>query len=301
MDPRVFAYNYFVMRGWSPEQAAGIVGNLAVESFNPRTGQALDPTVTGDNGTAFGIAQWRGERQRNLANFAEANGLDYRSLEGQLGFVDHELRTTEKRAGDRLRSAKTPQEATDIFMRHYERPNPKLAHFDRRLANALEVSGSGPVATGTAMASAENVPMPDRNPAALPSPMVAAAEPSPALPERNPLAQALAQAGTTFAQAAKRDGFASGDFFSKPTMADTPILQQQAAGPFSTVPALEPPEPLPNDNPVLGTAPGRWKPKFGNPYTAPEERGLRPSGPYSGPFRRATAPLAGGGVKVRRG
>ena len=47
------AYRYFLSRGWTPAQAAGIVGNLQQES-----GPGLDPTIAGDGGNAFGIAQW---------------------------------------------------------------------------------------------------------------------------------------------------------------------------------------------------------------------------------------------------
>ena len=62
------AYNHFVQNGMDPVQAAGATGRLMVESY-----ARLDPnarnTIGGGNGT-FGIAQWRGSRMEDLAQFA---------------------------------------------------------------------------------------------------------------------------------------------------------------------------------------------------------------------------------------
>tara|TARA_B110000503_G_scaffold104241_1_gene155521 strand:- start:123 stop:3371 length:3249 start_codon:yes stop_codon:yes gene_type:complete len=58
------AYNYFAGLGYSPQQASGIVGNLMAES-----GRSLDPAAfnsAGGGKGAFGIAQWRADRQSNL-------------------------------------------------------------------------------------------------------------------------------------------------------------------------------------------------------------------------------------------
>lgn len=69
MPPNVVeAYNHFVQNGMDPVQAAGAAGRLMVESYSH-----LDPnarnTLGGGYGT-YGIAQWRGDRIENLANFA---------------------------------------------------------------------------------------------------------------------------------------------------------------------------------------------------------------------------------------
>ena len=58
------AMQYFMSQGWTKEQAAGIVGNIQKESmFNYK--------ALGDNGKAFGLAQWHPDRQ---ANFKKAYG-----------------------------------------------------------------------------------------------------------------------------------------------------------------------------------------------------------------------------------
>jgi len=63
------SYEYFIKQGMSPQQAAGIVGNLMVESFNKVDPQAFNPA--GGNMGAYGVAQWRGPRQQGLLDFAK--------------------------------------------------------------------------------------------------------------------------------------------------------------------------------------------------------------------------------------
>lgn len=110
------AYDFFVSRGWSSAQAAGIVGNLQYES-----GNRWHNSNVGDSGTAFGMAQWRGER---LTVFERLFGrrLQGSSFEQQLQYVDWELRNTESRAGRMLARATSVEDATRIFMSAYERP-----------------------------------------------------------------------------------------------------------------------------------------------------------------------------------
>jgi hypothetical protein len=107
------AFDFFVAKGWTKEQAVGIVSNLEAES-NFRT------NAVGDGGKAYGIAQWHPDRQ---ANFYKAFGKDIReaNFNEQLDFVNWELNNTEKRAGDLLRKATTPGHAAQIIDATYER------------------------------------------------------------------------------------------------------------------------------------------------------------------------------------
>lgn len=130
------AFRWFVRKGYSPVAAAGIVGNLVQESGVRSTG------VVGDGGTAFGVAQWREERFDNLKRFAKGQGKDWRDEEVQFAFIDHELNTSEGRAGSALKEAKTPEEAAAAFA-HFERPrgytpdNPRGSHgFSNRARHA---------------------------------------------------------------------------------------------------------------------------------------------------------------------
>jgi hypothetical protein len=136
-----YAFKWLVNKGYAPHQAAGIVGNLVQES-------GVNPTVApGDNGTAFGIAQWRGPRLDALRNYASANGQDWRSMDAQLGFLHNELGTTEKRAGDALRASTDVQGATKAII-GYERPQgwsidkPEAGHgWNNRLGEASRLAG----------------------------------------------------------------------------------------------------------------------------------------------------------------
>lgn len=144
-----YSYSYFIDRGYSPQAAAAIVGNFSHESgFKTR--------AVHDSGTGFGVAGWRDPpkdkkgtgRRTALYKFASDNKLNPASLGTQLQFADYELRTTEKKAGDALRSAKTVEEANDAMM-HYERPQgytpdrPQAGHgYKSRLAKAQSAMAS---------------------------------------------------------------------------------------------------------------------------------------------------------------
>lgn len=156
MNPNaLYAYQYYLKRGYNPNAAAGIAGNFMVESgFAPDviTGQRR-----GDQGTAFGAGQWRGERLANLKSYAESQGMDYRTLDAQLGFADHEMRNGldagAATAYAKLQNAQNPAEAAQAFMRHYERPaaDPAINHIAKRMDYANTLAGgptTGAVATG---------------------------------------------------------------------------------------------------------------------------------------------------------
>lgn len=140
--------------GFNAIQAAGITGNLAVESAN------FDPNVLsgkrrGDNGTAFGLMQWRGSRQNNFFRFAREINRDPYDWRTQLLFVKAEMipnsRYTDPgsvRAAQELSRAKNVYESTRAFI-HAERPagytgaNPERAmHFKERFAAAQSAVGN---------------------------------------------------------------------------------------------------------------------------------------------------------------
>lgn len=109
------AMDFFISRGWSKAQAAGIVANLMAES-------GLNANRSGDGGRAYGIAQWHPDRQ---AAFARWSGHDIKgsTLDEQLGFVDYELRGgSEQAAGRALAGATTAAAAGTIVSNQYERP-----------------------------------------------------------------------------------------------------------------------------------------------------------------------------------
>lgn len=148
------AMSYFQSQGWTKEQAAGLVANIKRES-------AMNPGAVGDNGKAYGIAQWHPDRQ---AEFQKLFGKSMKgsTLEEQLAFMQYELtKGRESGAGDRLRQTSTASDAAAAVSRYYERPSDREGEAARRgqMATALlgGVPGASMVAQGNAVAAAAPV------------------------------------------------------------------------------------------------------------------------------------------------
>lgn len=126
------AYAFFISKGWKPEQAIGIVGNLKHESN-------FDTTVLGtaDDKGSRAIAQWHGDRLKMLKNKYGENWTDFKN---QLEFVDWELRNTHKTAGDKLRNSKGVWEAGRIVSDDYEIPKVKFNADERRQRNVADLA-----------------------------------------------------------------------------------------------------------------------------------------------------------------
>jgi hypothetical protein len=132
--------------GLAPHQAAGVVGNLVHES-----GQDLNPWgPTGDNGTAWGTAQWRGDRLARLKARP-----DYQTVEGQQAFMREELDGSENKAYRALQAAKTPEEAAHAWDALYERSDG--ATRSQRMASARSLmdqfGGGAPAGPGALTSS----------------------------------------------------------------------------------------------------------------------------------------------------
>ncbi|MCP1376048.1 phage tail tip lysozyme [Dyella lutea] len=134
--------SYFEKQGWSLAQAKGIAANLMSES-------ALNPNARGDNGRAYGLAQWHADRQGAFAKWA-GKPLQGSSLQDQLGFVQYELtKGSEQRAGALLRGAQTADMAGRIVSNYYERPA-SPAEAARRGALAQQLAApAGPYSSGS--------------------------------------------------------------------------------------------------------------------------------------------------------
>jgi hypothetical protein len=143
------AFSFFTSRGWSPAQAAGIVGNLHYEG-------GFNPSRPGDGGAAIGNAQWHSDRQ---AIFQRVYGQPIASAsnEQQWAFVDYELHHNESRAGTLLGQATTPEQATRIVAQYYERPA-NLSSLPQRTSLANRVlAGAGQVVQGNGRQVLRNV------------------------------------------------------------------------------------------------------------------------------------------------
>jgi len=118
------AFNFFKSRGYTDTQAAGIVGNLIVESGSP---DLPEHGPRGDGGQAAGIAQWHPGRRRI---FEQVYGKPWQesTFSDQLQFIvwelnnrDSESGSLNKEAGNLLKQTNTVAMAATIFDEKYER------------------------------------------------------------------------------------------------------------------------------------------------------------------------------------
>lgn len=134
---------YFMDKGYSKEAAAGIVGNLVHESGG------LNPKAIGDNGQAFGLAQWNRKGSPDRYNeFSRNFGKDLTQAteQEQLDFIAHELDNKYKNVGSKLKQQGiSANDAALIFSGEYERPNAKYARNDIRVQNSNRIVAQAPV------------------------------------------------------------------------------------------------------------------------------------------------------------
>jgi acylphosphatase len=113
------AFDFFLSKGLTPVQAAGIVGNLDQES-------GMSPTISQyGGGPGRGIAQWSAggrwdtDGHDNVAWYASQKGESKYSLHLQLEFIWYEL-TTLGYGYSKLKAAKTVTDAVLAFQDYYE-------------------------------------------------------------------------------------------------------------------------------------------------------------------------------------
>jgi hypothetical protein len=123
--------------GWTDNQIAAGLGNLQQESnFNPNAFNSKE--------SAFGIAQWRGDRLTNLQNYAAQNGLDYTDVGTQAQFINYEMTSgSEQSAGNKFfnNQNQDPGNLAATWDQSYERS--AGTERDQRIANANAFSQPG--------------------------------------------------------------------------------------------------------------------------------------------------------------
>jgi hypothetical protein len=113
------AFDYFLGKGLTNFQAAGIVGNLDQES-------GVDPTAVEAGGPGRGIAQWSvGGRWDTDANdnatwYAQMEGQSVDSLQLQLDFIWYELTTFSNYGLAALKQTTNVTDATVVFETDFE-------------------------------------------------------------------------------------------------------------------------------------------------------------------------------------
>ena len=132
------AFNFFISTNlFSPEQSAGICGNLMQES-------KVNPIEINKTEGSQGIAQWNpsdkaGNRLGALKDFSKERNLDFASLETQLQFIVYELETKSYYGMAQLQASSDIVGATRIFSAKYERPNKRYERLNQRVQYAFDV------------------------------------------------------------------------------------------------------------------------------------------------------------------
>jgi uncharacterized membrane protein YgcG len=109
--------DYFVEKGLTPQQAAGITGNLQRESH-------LNPGISESGGGGYGLAQWTGERREALQSYAASQGQPVSDMKVQLDFLWKEMTTREPAALEAFKADPnmSASEAAKVFSEKFERP-----------------------------------------------------------------------------------------------------------------------------------------------------------------------------------
>lgn len=125
-------WNYFISKGYSEQSVAGMMGNVHIESGG------FNLSAVESNGEGIGLIQWSYGRKKAFLNYAIANNTAWNTLGIQLSFLNYELNSYEgtrfKGGINGFKNLKSVANATHEFCFKFERPNVRLAHYERRLS-----------------------------------------------------------------------------------------------------------------------------------------------------------------------
>lgn len=131
------AFNYFVKKGYTTKQSAGIVGNLIVES-------GVDPKqLECGGGPGRGIAQWgvggrwNTDPQANMLWYADRVNKSAFNLTAQVWFISFELGNNPNYGRASLKKQTSVGGATKVFLKKYERAG--VEHWEKRYWHARNV------------------------------------------------------------------------------------------------------------------------------------------------------------------
>ncbi|MGX7420083.1 phage tail tip lysozyme [Carnobacterium gallinarum] len=116
-------YSFFRGKGWTPQAISGMLGNMQGES-----GLIADRDEVGGGG-GYGLVQWT--PKSNLVNWANSNGLNYRTVDTQCRRIQWELENGQQFYATGAyplnfrqfsQSTQSPTYLAKVFINNYERP-----------------------------------------------------------------------------------------------------------------------------------------------------------------------------------
>ena len=148
------AMKFFMSKGWTKEQSAGLVGNLMVESGG-FSEDVISGQKKGDSGKAVGIAQWHADRQENFKK-RYGKSIEGSSFKEQLDFVNYELTQGQERgAGKQIKATTSAEESARVTDIAYERSSGE--HRGKRVGYAKALVSED---SSTATTAAPTTPAP---------------------------------------------------------------------------------------------------------------------------------------------
>lgn len=134
---------FLKQKGLSDEAAAGVMGNIAVES-------GFNSSATNASSGAYGLFQWLGDRKTKLYSLARKNGKPASDITVQLNHFWDELKGSESKTLTALRKpGRTAAQYAADFERLFERSGGALLSKRTQKANEYYKKFSGTVAGGT--------------------------------------------------------------------------------------------------------------------------------------------------------
>jgi hypothetical protein len=124
---------FFRAHGFSAAAARGIAAGVFAEGGSA---SAKNPFSS-----AFGLGQWLLPRQGDFRRWSGGKDIHGSSLDQQMQFMLWELTHTEKGAGDRIRGARSADDAMSAYVRDFMRPGPGTLGDLRRGRQALGAGG----------------------------------------------------------------------------------------------------------------------------------------------------------------
>lgn len=110
-DTQDACYKYLTeVMGLNCAGACAVMGNINQES-------GFKCKIDGDNGTSYGLCQWHNNRKTNLISYCKKINKSINSVEGQLAYLEHELKNSYQGVYNTLRS--TPNTAQGAYNSAY--------------------------------------------------------------------------------------------------------------------------------------------------------------------------------------
>ena len=147
-----YIYKFFKAKGWTLNAIAGMLGNMQAES------NIIADIDEKSGGGGYGLVQWTPKSK--LVNWANNNGLNYRTVDTQCRRIQWELENKEQfyktkaypmTFKEYVVSTESAEYLSKVFVHNYERPanpnNPKRQTWATEWYNKLKNGGDEPEPT----------------------------------------------------------------------------------------------------------------------------------------------------------